>query len=133
MKLTKSEILNATAAIPNLQGVSWRDGRAFFRLSMLHKGLVPFAESVQEQLNKVADDHKDDKGKPLSAPKKGKENKAWDAYNEAYQAVLVEEEDVDVKARIPEDFLEKYRDDGKAPEFGDIYSLQHFITNGEAK
>ena len=133
MKLTKSEILNATAAIPNLQGVHWSDARAYFRLSMLHKGLIPFAESVQEQLTKVASDHKDDKGNVLTKPKGGKTNEAWVAYNEAYQAVLLEEEDVDVKTRIPEDFLERYRDDGKAPEFSDIYNLQHFITNGEAK
>ena len=130
MKLTKSEIMNATAATLNLRGAGWRDGRAYFRLSMLHKSLLPFAESVQVQLDKLRDDHKDDKGKPLTAPKGGKTNEAWDAYDEAYQAVLLEEEEVDVKTRIPEDFLEKY---SEKIEFNDIYSLQHFITNGEAK
>ncbi len=135
MKMKKSEILNATQAIPSLQKVKWKDGRMFFKLALLHKGLLPLCEAVQEQIQKVTADHKTDGEFPSQCAEgdSGDETPEWQAYDKAVQDVLGEEESVDIKIRIPEEYLEKYRDDGEAPEFAAVYQIEPFIVNGEAK
>jgi len=161
MKLKKNEIISASGAITQLQGVGWKDGRVMFRLALIHKHLIPYSEAVHaeieatskkfmdadselpQQFKKIISEVQEEvqgdsveDGVTVTVEEVGdstEETEEWKEYQAAIDKMLEAEETVDIKTRIPEDWIAGYRDDGPVPHFGAIYQLEPFITNGEVK